>query len=1151
MSKADELNLVSKLLSKIKETHSCEKAFAELDHRKVGYLSVACLQSGLPKIFDIHLTREQFLCILKLLDSNDDGVITQAKFYKFYHEIESQLRKAAEGISTTEISLDEIFSSLLTVMKERNLTLMEIFMQLDSNQNGYINIDEFVSLLRTIGYLISEQKAYDLFKKEIPGFDGKISYKTLNLRIKETAKKHGLANTFEDIGKDSFFGWRDKALDSLLKVINSISKNYTEYFNKYDSNHDGVMNPKEFRESIRALKCCTKSQIDRILVLLSAEKDHMPTISITKLTTFLSQYGSNSVRTKENLENEFLVNEELFVMIVQHFDGFTVLNNKTYTLYENINYLDKHYEEIKSRGTKILSNANMIDRIMNGAKGLVLNLRDSLVTIANIAINAIRNEAKQKLLPSVIDSKEEAALKAKLSTTSAASIIDNYRPVEIDPRTINVEKDSKFVLPSGCTCYKGTYGQEKIPIQINVYSTHVLSRISQDGKPYKKHLELELAAQLLMHSTDPKSTFKIIGKYEKKTGIGENSVELYIVFEDIPMGEHISLEDFLHENGGLLEMPLLRNTEAALYISKLWSQDLLKHLSILHENGLVLQTLNPTHLYLHKPSSTIKFAHFRGIGLRDPSGKIMTSPDLNVHSSCSNISQIFEKDLYLAPDHLIMAHNERTTIIDSWSFGCILYTILCGSPPVSYYAMYRNWANSHKIVPMDPLKLPLIQPSSGTFIYTPVSNISLKENKPEYKNIKEYLTETIKYCGQTVLASSGLSYSVVVKGESNISPFGENVKEVKKTVLGMLFDVISCCLDENPENRPTIRDLSKSKVFQMDAYERTSANKFAKSVFLYKSPSLCVTIRNKIPLRELCLSAIKYPDKLLTDLENPILEIVDRVLENIHTITTPYTEAIRNVLIDSRSGASPHAPIAKQIVDDKIIDMLIFLCHRYTRNWLIQNRSQYKELTGEAEEFARKSTGFINLESSLPKESGIQEKLATTAKVTKKPKYLDYSEIKKEKQRKEAEEKEQLLKTKKNAEALEARKKFEESVSKTKKSIALQMKNKNRVLNAVCNLIHKLIVEMQFRDSVMAPFVTNVLDYLIKLMIGEDYIRRSELLRKSTTKINGFYNSSLLQGDPLDKTWEKSHRNQNMIMHEFFWDYTVYASVQPIFQGIF
>ncbi len=1163
MSKEEEAALVTKVIRKMK-THegcTCEKAFAWLDSGKIGYLTVAGLQFGFPKFFDIHFTKDQLLVLIKYMDFNGDGVITLKEFTHFYQTLEQELKPKEEMHPEKELTLEGIFDSLLDVLKERHLTLMEIFEQLDVNQNGYISIEEFVGLLQTIGYVISEEKAGALFRKAEASFDGKISYMLLYKYVKMVSAKYGIVAGEDAVGDQKLFAWRDRAVEGLTKALNSLGRTHIAYFEGFDTNRDGILSPKEFREALRYLKSVGPSQAERLLSFLAADREHQPCVIIEKLVNFLQQYSTNPFYTRRQTgAEELLVDEDLFVSIVQHFDGFNVLNEKTYQLAESASYLASHRQELKSRGCAILANDSMLIRLVEGAKSLALSLRDTLVGVSNTCLELIKGAAREELLGKPADS-ESAKVPTLLDTTMA----DSCKIPEIDPRSIQVDKESRWILPSGCTCYKGTFEHQK-RIQIQVYNTQMLNRVSADGQVYRKHLELELAAQTTLFSRDPTATFRILGKYEKKTGIGESSVELYIVFEDILPSEYASLAEFLATNGGLLQMPLLRGTEAALYVAKIWAIDLLHILTTLHSAGFVMHSLSPSHVYLSKSNSRLRMGHFRGVGRLDPTGKLRTCPDLGIHAPENSSTDALYDSPYLPPELLLSPAQEHTTATDAWSFGGILLAALVGTPPMSYYKAYKSWAELHetKQIEFSISALPLVEPGPQSFIYDPVSALGVNAtiNHGEERFVRE-LDGTRDRCDNTIHAMKAASYSGVVEGKSWLAPFKQSGK---KSVLGLMLDVVLCCLDVRPQNRPDLNKLMESKVFRLDHYERASAGKFARSVPLYKSPTLCISEQSKLPLRNMCATALRHPEKLLTELEGPIIAVVEAIAQYIHTIATPHTNSIQQVLLDqSQGGASPHAPLARQIVRDRIVDMLVFLAHRYTRQWMIRHQDEYLKECTEAEDFARKTCSLIMPSDSPAKNisaAGAASSTIGIAAAARKSgrKFLDYSEIQNEKARKAAEERDTSERARRKKEKAESQKRFEQSLTRSQKAISLRFRERNRVLSAVCSLVHELVVEMQFRDSVMAPYVDRVIEYMVKLMIGEDFMCASDLVAmeaepmRNILGLKTFHESDDTElksfvPDALDKEWHKQHENRSVVSYDSFWSVSTYNVVLPIYQG--
>lgn len=75
---------------------------------------------------------------------------------------------------------------------------------------------------------------------------------------------------------------------------------------------------------------------------------------------------------------------------------------------------------------------------------------------------------------------------------------------------------------------------------------------------------------------------------------------------------------------------------------------------------------------------------------------------------------------------------------------------------------------------------------------------------------------------------------------------------VHKNEIGLIIDLISSCLNPDPNKRPTVRGLLQSPLFIMDRYESINAQRFSQNVILYRSPISTVTERITLPLWNIC-----------------------------------------------------------------------------------------------------------------------------------------------------------------------------------------------------------------------------------------------------------------------------------------------------------
>lgn len=71
---------------------------------------------------------------------------------------------------------NEIFDHFIKVLKQRGLTLLQVFEEIDENKKNYIEIDEFHDLLERMGFTINQEQVLELMKTMDQNFDGRISY---------------------------------------------------------------------------------------------------------------------------------------------------------------------------------------------------------------------------------------------------------------------------------------------------------------------------------------------------------------------------------------------------------------------------------------------------------------------------------------------------------------------------------------------------------------------------------------------------------------------------------------------------------------------------------------------------------------------------------------------------------------------------------------------------------------------------------------------------------------------------------------------------------------------------------------------------------------------------------------------------------------
>ena len=83
---------------------------------------------------------------------------------------------------------------------------------------------------------------------------------------------------------------------------------------------------------------------------------------------------------------------------------------------------------------------------------------------------------------------------------------------------------------------------------------------------------------------------------------------------------------------------------------------------------------------------------------------------------------------------LFSGFEKHTAQVDVWAFGMILYCILFGKKPASFYRVYRDWYMKSHGHDVELSTLPFIPPSTKNFIYDP---FSIDENNP-FSNDGDY-----------------------------------------------------------------------------------------------------------------------------------------------------------------------------------------------------------------------------------------------------------------------------------------------------------------------------------------------------------------------------------------------------------------------------
>jgi hypothetical protein len=100
-------------------------------------------------------------------------------------------------------------------------------------------------------------------------------------------------------------------------------------------------------------------------------------------------------------------------------------------------------------------------------------------------------------------------------------------------------------------------------------------RFEEDNDEFMNEEEDELERKQKTVKEAQMDIFPNLGKFEKKIGLSATDKEIWVVNKAIDLDEWICLDDFVHQNGGILNIPLFYHTDAPLYVIRHWAKLLL------------------------------------------------------------------------------------------------------------------------------------------------------------------------------------------------------------------------------------------------------------------------------------------------------------------------------------------------------------------------------------------------------------------------------------------------------------------------------------------------------------------------------------------------------------------------------------------------
>ena len=239
-------------------------AFKRLDSQEYGYLVLRDFHISFSHMFDLSLKNDEVRALFNEIDTDENGIIKYAEFEKFYEANYIKRLALIEMEKQQSHTMNEIFDHLIKVLKQKGLTLLDCFEQIDEDKSGTIEVDEFHDMLERMGFTITQGQVYELMVRMDENFDGKISYQELKDYIESLGFAMSEFETRADKqaeraadAAEAEYMWRDKALELIIRVMKAVvgkDMSFIEYFTQYDSDHDAHLTPAQFRKACLDLK---------------------------------------------------------------------------------------------------------------------------------------------------------------------------------------------------------------------------------------------------------------------------------------------------------------------------------------------------------------------------------------------------------------------------------------------------------------------------------------------------------------------------------------------------------------------------------------------------------------------------------------------------------------------------------------------------------------------------------------------------------------------------------------------------------------------------------------------------------------------------------------------------------------------------------
>ena len=101
-----------------------------------------------------------------------------------------------------------------------------------------------------------------------------------------------------------------------------------------------------------------------------------------------------------------------------------------------------------------------------------------------------------------------------------------------------------------------------------------------------------------------------------------------MVNKSVDTEQWLTLNDFMTENGGLINVPMFYHSDAPIYVIRHWAKLILKIVQKCHDVSVVLRCLSTNQLWVSRDGKRIRLGHVRGSGKVNNIGYLSSAPDI-------------------------------------------------------------------------------------------------------------------------------------------------------------------------------------------------------------------------------------------------------------------------------------------------------------------------------------------------------------------------------------------------------------------------------------------------------------------------------------------------------------------------------------------